>query len=220
MALKGLLLWICSLAVLSSSAAADETVPRNCSSQTQLMERLSADLKVAVECGDNLTNLTSAWSAQQTAAVLLSMRNLADSLHKHQLKGCQSAEPKQCPEAEVPNNGGLACVSVGNNTYCKPLCNDGYDFGFIRRSRLFDKCTEQTRYKWDTQYVGGNKLAVCNEATIRISGAKSAYFPKHQDCLTTKSNSQLQQSIIETFTTELKSKGIQGESRHGCLVCG
>ncbi|XP_056250729.1 uncharacterized protein si:ch1073-126c3.2 [Seriola aureovittata] len=217
MALKGLLIWICSLAVLSSSAAADETVPRKCSSQTQLMERLSADLKVAVECGDNLT---SAWSEQQTAAVLLSMRNLADSLHKHQLKGCQSAEPKQCPEAEVPSNGGLACVSVGNNTYCKPLCNDGYDFGFIRRSRLFDKCTEQTRYKWDTQYVGGNKLAVCNETPIRISGAKTAYFPKHQDCLTTKSNSELQRSIIETFTAELKSEGIQGESQHGCLVCG
>ncbi|XP_071336094.1 uncharacterized protein [Trachinotus anak] len=214
MALKGNLFWICSLAVLSSSAAQDETLPKNCSSQTQLLERLSADVKVALECGENLP------SAQQSAALLLSLRNLADSLHKQQLKDCQSAEPKKCPEAEVPSNGGLLCVSVANNTYCKPLCNYGYDFGFIRSSRLFDVCTEQTGYKWSTQYIGGNKLAVCNKAPIRIGGAKSAYFPEDQDCLTTKSTSELHSSIITTFISELKKEGIEAELQDVCLLCG
>lgn len=38
----------------------------------------------------------------------------------------------------------------------------GFDFAFIRRSRLYDVCSEQTKYKWDSQYIGGRTLAVCN----------------------------------------------------------
>ncbi|XP_070771565.1 uncharacterized protein [Enoplosus armatus] len=210
MALKGTLIWLCSLAVLSSCAAEDETL-QNCNLQTALFQHLS----VAVECGENLP-----WSAEQTAALLLSMRNLTDTLLKHQLRECHGAEPKECPEAEVPDNGGLACVTVANKRYCKPLCNYGYDFGFIRRSRLFDDCSEQTRHKWNTQYIGGNKLAVCNKASIQVSGAPTAYFPKDQDCLTTMSNSQLQNSTVEGFISELKNQGIQGEPQSACLVCG
>lgn len=58
------------------------------------------------------------------------------------------------------------------------------------------------------------------EALFQVSGAKTAYFPKDQDCITTKSSSQLQNRIIEDLTTELKNKGIKGEPRHACLVCG
>ncbi|XP_067465309.1 uncharacterized protein si:ch1073-126c3.2 [Thunnus thynnus] len=217
MALRGTLIWLCSLAVLSSIAASDETLHQNCSSQAQLLERLSADLQVVIECGGIPL---SEWSAQQTAALLVSMRNLTDTLHKHQLKECQGAEPQKCPGAEVPENGGLACVTVANKRYCKPLCNHGYDFGFLRRSRLYDECSKQTGYKWNTQYVGGNKLAVCNEASIQVSGAKTAYFPKDQDCLTTKKSSHLQDSIMGDLTTELNSQGIQGELQFACLVCG
>ncbi|XP_040906129.1 uncharacterized protein si:ch1073-126c3.2 isoform X2 [Toxotes jaculatrix] len=216
MALKGTLIWICSLAVLSFSAAQDETLPQICSSQTQLFERLSADLKVAAQCNKSLS---SALDAQQSSELLLSMRSLTDCLHKHQLKECQGAKPNECPEAEVPTNGGLACVTVDDKRYCKPVCNHGYDFGFIRRSRLFDECSKQTKYKWDTQYVGGNKLAVCS-ASDQIAGAKSAYFPRDQDCLVTKSSSQLQNSTIEGFITELRNQGILGEPQYACLVCG
>ncbi|XP_018516337.1 uncharacterized protein si:ch1073-126c3.2 isoform X2 [Lates calcarifer] len=224
MALKGTLIWICSLAdtvclcllaVLSLSATQHETSPHN--KQPQLFERLNADLKVAVESGENLP---ATLTAQQSAALLLLVRNLADSLHKHQLKDCQGSEPKNCTEAEVPKNGGLACVTVANKRYCKPMCNYGYDFNFLRRSRLFEECSEQTGHKWVTQYVGGNKLAMCNEASSQISGAKSAYFPKDQDCLTTKSNSDLQNSTLEILTRELQSQGIQGDPQYHCLVCG
>ncbi|XP_026211456.1 uncharacterized protein si:ch1073-126c3.2 [Anabas testudineus] len=213
MAFKGALIWLCSLAVLSSSTAQHETVSDNCSAKTQLLD----DLKVAVECGESLL---SAWSTQQRAALLLSMKNLTDSLHKHQLKECHGAEPKQCPEAEVPDNGGLVCVTVANKRYCKPMCNNGYDFAFLRISRLYEECSVQTQYKWTTQYIGGNKLAVCNEESTQVSGAKSAYFPKGQDCQTTKSNSQLQENITATFITELKNQGIQGQPQFTCLVCG
>lgn len=39
------------------------------------------------------------------------------------LTDCQGAQPEECPQANVPKNGGLACVTVANRRYCKPLCN-------------------------------------------------------------------------------------------------
>lgn len=113
----------------------------------------------------------------------------------HWFTECQGSEPTQCKEAEVPKNGGLACATVDNKRYCKPMCNyvsgtcmyqhlsyiflffmihivesgisntslfsQGYDFGFLRKRRVFDECSGQTGYQWQSQYVGGNKLAEC-----------------------------------------------------------
>ncbi|XP_069565383.1 uncharacterized protein [Brachyistius frenatus] len=208
---------LCSLAVLCSSSAQHETLLRSCSSQTELLQRLSADIKEAAEC---VENLPSDWSTGQTAALLTSVKNVTDMLHKHQLTDCQGAEPEKCRPAEVPGNGGLACVTVASRRFCKPLCNHGFDFGFLRMSRPFDECSEQTRYEWQSQYVGGNRLAVCNEAAIQVSGAKTAYFPKYQDCLTTKSSSRLENDVMDGFIAELKSRGVQGEPQSACLVCG
>ncbi|XP_047459390.1 uncharacterized protein si:ch1073-126c3.2 [Mugil cephalus] len=213
MDLRATLVCLYWLAVLSSSAAQDETA--ECRSQTKLWQDLAANVKVAVECGESQAYNGD---AGQTAELLLYMRNLTDSLHKHQLQECQGAEPASCPAAEVPSNGGLACVTVANKRYCKPLCNHGYDFSFLRRTRLFDECSEQTGYKWQSQYVGGNTLAVCNEASVQVSGAETAYFTK--DCLTTKISSQLKESTMASFTSELRKQGIQGELQHPCLVCG
>lgn len=58
------------------------------------------------------------------------------------------------------------------------------------------------------------------EEPVQISGAQSAYFPKHQDCLTTKSSIQLQNNTLQNFIKELKDKGVQGEAQYACLVCG
>lgn len=38
----------------------------------------------------------------------------------------------------------------------------GYDFNFMRRSRLFEECSAATQHKWTTQYIGGNRLAICS----------------------------------------------------------
>ncbi|XP_031171815.1 uncharacterized protein si:ch1073-126c3.2 [Sander lucioperca] len=212
MALQGTFVWLCSLAVLSFSVAQDDTLPQNCL-KPGLVEDLSALLKLGVACSD-------AWSTEETATLLRSLSNLTDILQKQQQKDCLHAEPKNCTEVEVPENGGLACVTVANTRYCKPMCSHGYDFDFLRRSRLFEECSEQTGYKWQTQYIGGNKLAVCNEATVQVSGAKTAYFPKDQSCLTTKSDGTLRRRFIDDLTAELKNLGIQGKPQNSCLVCG
>lgn len=118
----------------------------------------------------------------------------------------------------------------------------------MRRSHVYDECKNQTRHKWNTQYVGGNKLAVCNgkdlhnsatcfcavfssvtlnsahfpfpEASFQISGTNSAYFPRGQDCLTTTSSNQLRDAVLKVFTDELKAHGVDGQPQHECLVCG
>ncbi|KAK3554545.1 hypothetical protein QTP70_025398 [Hemibagrus guttatus] len=133
---------------------------------------------------------------------------------------CKDATPKECPTPTVQSKGGLVCVSASRRRFCKPMCNEGYDFGFLRISRLFETCSDATNYMWTTQYVGGNKLAVCNKSGIRIAGTSSAYFPANQDCWTTKSNSTLEQEIINAFENELNAKNFNGPYTHRCLMCG
>ncbi|KAJ4948291.1 hypothetical protein JOQ06_019827 [Pogonophryne albipinna] len=206
MALQGALMWICSLAVLSSCAAQDETLQCGYNS-------LTSNLKEAVEC--------DSWSSEERAGLLLNLRNLRDKLNRLQLRECQGAEPNKCPQAEVPEDGGLLCTTVSDKRYCKPMCNHGYDFSFLRRSRVYEECSEQTGFKWQSQFIGGNKLAVCNKAHIQVSGAASAYFSEDQDCLTTKSNSSLIESaIMGGFMSELRSADVQGEAENSCLLCG
>ncbi|XP_054655701.1 uncharacterized protein si:ch1073-126c3.2 [Dunckerocampus dactyliophorus] len=213
-ALKTTAAWLCLLAVLPCSNQ-DQVPVKNCSSQ--LLEDLSADLQVALECS---VSPSAKWSTQQTAALLLHMRNVTDVLHKHQQSECYGAEPVECPEPEVPKNGGLVCATLANRRYCKPLCNHGYDFAFIRRSRLFDECSEQTGYRWNSQYIGGNALAFCNEASIQVAGGKTAYFPKDNSCLATKTSDHKHSDIIQDFTEELKGLHLEADAQSLCLVCG
>ncbi|XP_028325119.1 uncharacterized protein LOC114477167 [Gouania willdenowi] len=214
MALRETLLCLCSFAVVTLSAAQDG-LSSNCNSQDEPFDRLSADLKMIVESG----KMPPDWSLERTATLLLHMRNLTGIL-RYRLRECVGAEPKQCPEAEVPENGGLACVTFANRRYCKPMCNHGYDFGFLRRSRPFDECSHQTSYKWNSQYVGGNKLAVCNEAPVQVGGASTAYFAKDQDCLAVRSSSEFTNTILEDFKNEIKKDNIEGEPQGACLICG
>ncbi|KAK1905343.1 Peptidoglycan-N-acetylglucosamine deacetylase [Dissostichus eleginoides] len=205
MSLQGALMWICSL------AAQDETL--QCGYQS-----LTSNLKEAVECDDSLL---FSWSSEDRAGLLLNLRNLTDKLYRLQLRECQGAEPSKCPQAEVPEDGGLLCTTVSNKRYCKPMCNHGYDFSFLRRSRLYEECSKLTGFKWQSQFIGGNKLAVCNKAHIQVSGAASAYFSEDQDCLTTQSNSSLIESaIMRGFMSELRSAGVQGDAENSCLLCG
>ncbi|KAK1791213.1 hypothetical protein P4O66_013233 [Electrophorus voltai] len=106
------------------------------------------------------------------------------------------------------------------STHCSGLEAQGYDFAFLRRSRLFEECSPATKHKWTTQYVGGNRLAVCNKSNMQISGVTSAYFLKDQDCLSTKSDSALEERVINTFVQELQDSHIKGNYTHACLLCG
>ncbi|XP_051936241.1 uncharacterized protein LOC127610308 [Hippocampus zosterae] len=203
MALRGILAWLCLLAVLPCSHQT-----KNCSSQ--FLEDLMADLQMAVEC-----SAKSVWTPQQTATLLLNVRNLTKTL-----RDFQGDQLIKCPQPKVPKNGGLACARVANSRFCKPLCNHGYDFAFLRRSRVFEECGPATGYKWSTQYIGGNKLAICNEAALQVAGAKTAYFAKDEDCLTTKENEQRKNDTLKVVAEELKKHdGIDGDVELLSLLC-
>ncbi|KAK1164317.1 hypothetical protein AOXY_G14580 [Acipenser oxyrinchus oxyrinchus] len=123
-----------------------------------------------------------------------------------------------CTAPLPPSSGGLVCVTINNVRYCKPMCNQGYDFSFLRRSQkiLYEQCGDHT------QFIGGSRLAVCIESRIPVSGAPSAYFPKEQDCEETVQDYSLEKQQIECFAKELKEDGITGEHNevNDCLMCG
>ncbi|MCJ8730946.1 hypothetical protein PDJAM_G00190920 [Pangasius djambal] len=205
------------LIVLSSAAVQAQTNSTDCSSFQWPYDEFTEKLKISDEC---MEVLAGQWTESQNSAILKNLNRLVDIFKKNRNAGCKDATPKECPAPAVQSKGGLVCVSAKGKRICKPMCNKGYDFGFLRISRLYEECSNATSYKWTTQYVGGNKLAICNKSNIQIAGASSAYFPVNRDCLTTKSNSTLEEEIINTFEDELKAKNIQGPYTQRCLMCG
>ncbi|XP_021253668.1 uncharacterized protein LOC110399381 isoform X2 [Numida meleagris] len=127
----------------------------------------------------------------------------------------------QCPRPVAPKNGGIVCVTIGSTEYCKPMCNKGYDFSFLRRSRLFETCNSTTGFTWTTQLTGGQTLAVCEPSERAVSGAESAYFPDNSSCLHTLAYSEPEQ--LNTFLGELAKQGIDTfnhDKEADCLICG
>ncbi|KAK4821128.1 hypothetical protein QYF61_013514 [Mycteria americana] len=136
-------------------------------------------------------------------------------------KVCKQLPP--CPLPLAPRNGGLVCVTIDNAQYCKPMCNQGYDFQFLRRSRLYEVCGNATGFSWTTQLVGGKALAVCNPSEVAVSGAKSAYFPTNSTCLRTLAFTETQTEQLKVFLEELGEHGINGSNRDkeaDCIICG
>ncbi|KAM7103160.1 uncharacterized protein J5F26_007823 [Ciconia maguari] len=149
------------------------------------------------------------------------LQEMLDLLHPVQEKFCKQLPP--CPLPIAPRNGGLVCVTIDNAQYCKPMCNKGYDFQFLRRSRLYEVCGNATGFSWTTQLVGGKALAVCNPSEVAISGAKSAYFPTNSTCLRTLAFTETQTEQLNIFLEELGEHGINGSNRDkeaDCIICG
>ncbi|KAG9274876.1 hypothetical protein AMEX_G9327 [Astyanax mexicanus] len=212
---QGHLKWLCLMLVLVSGGAQAQTSSPSCPAWS--FEHFSKMLKASEEC---LQSPEAQWTDRQTAALLDSLRRLTEILDKCQKAVCKDTMPGDCPFPVVHSKGGLACVAIEEKIYCKPMCNEGQDFSFLRRSRVYEECSAATNSKWTTQYVGGNKLAVCNKSNLQISGAASAYFPKDQDCLKTKSDPALEESVIQSFIAELRNNSITGNITHSCLLCG
>ncbi|MCI4376803.1 hypothetical protein PGIGA_G00192990 [Pangasianodon gigas] len=205
------------LTVLSSAAVQAQSLePDDCSSFNWSYDEFMEKLKISDKC---MEKLIEKWTESQNSAILNNLNRLVDIFKKNEKSVCKDATPKECPAPAVQSKGGLVCVSAKGKRFCKPMCNKGYDFSFLRISRLYEECSNATSYKWTTQYVGGNKLAICNKSNTQIAGASSAYFPVNQDCLTTKSNSTLEEEIINTFQNELKAKDIEGPYTQCCLMC-
>ncbi|XP_053731177.1 uncharacterized protein si:ch1073-126c3.2 [Synchiropus splendidus] len=216
MDIRWTLLILFTLTGVSFTVSPDESGPQNCSSQLQLFNRMLADVELADAC---FPKPPTVWSSQQLAMMLLHMRNLNEKMHKHHLTECEMAQPKNCTALEVPENGGLACVTIAMRRFCRPLCHHGYDFAFIKGSPTYVECSEQTRFRWSTQYVGGNKVAVCHWSRLPPQTG-NMYFPKSQNCLTTKQSSELTQNILEDLISEVKRQGIDGAAESACLLCG
>ncbi|XP_078284456.1 uncharacterized protein LOC144609925 [Rhinoraja longicauda] len=147
------------------------------------------------------------------------LQNAADSLRSLRVKACQHVNPKNCSFPIIPENGGLICLTQNKTRYCKPMCNKGYDFQFLRRSRPYERCGETTGYKWTTQYFGRNRLAHCEESAAAVSAEPSHYFPKRcQDVVYDHSEETL---LISAFQKEVK-RDLHGKvnNRTMCLLCG
>ncbi|KAF2982883.1 hypothetical protein EK904_005818 [Melospiza melodia maxima] len=99
----------------------------------------------------------------------------------------------------------------------------GYDFQFLRSSRLYEECGNATGFSWTTQLLGEKVLAVCSPSEVAISGAKSAYFPSNSTCVHTAAFPEAQAEQLNTFLRELAERGIDGSSRDlgaDCVTCG
>ncbi|XP_048060605.1 uncharacterized protein si:ch1073-126c3.2 isoform X1 [Megalobrama amblycephala] len=178
----------------------------------EVFDKKIQDLKNCLEAASDT------WAAYQNAKFFNELRILTDIIQNQQTKELQKLLPKNCSAPAVPEDGGLLCISVTDKIYCKPMCNAGYDFTFIR-SRLFEECSAATQYKWTTQFIGGNRLAICIKSQIAVSGASSAYFPEGHDCHKIKSHEQLMENIRKTFQSELDMAGIT-QLLHSSILCG
>ncbi|XP_039631525.1 uncharacterized protein si:ch1073-126c3.2 [Polypterus senegalus] len=202
-----------------SNALIGFSLPDNCLPSSKDPQMVSEQLKNLTECTKEEIDT---WDRRNVALVLSSAKRLMDLLEKKQRTACNDIIPAQCEVPIPPSAGGLVCVTISNIRYCKPMCNRGYDFDFIRRSRIYEQCGEQTEYKWTTQYIGGQKLAFCSKSSISVAGAPSAYFTENEECQQVLQNQDLQKSIINDFLKELKENGINGNHEMGydCLICG
>ncbi|XP_051773749.1 uncharacterized protein si:ch1073-126c3.2 [Ctenopharyngodon idella] len=189
----------------------------SCSSSELSFGKLDKNLKDLKNC---LEDVSATWTTYQKANIFNQLRFLTDIFQNHQTRELQNLLPVNCSAPAVPEDGGLLCAAAKNAIYCKPMCNAGYDFTFIRRSRLFEKCSAATKYKWTTQFFGGNTLAICSKSHIAVSGACSAYFPKSHDCHKIKSHEQLMKNITNIFQSELAMADITQLSDPIILHCG
>ncbi|XP_066549640.1 uncharacterized protein LOC136716061 [Amia ocellicauda] len=192
------------------------TSPADCPPTSTDYESLSATLKNFNECFKSDT-----WKRKEIDSFLGTLKTATDLLQIEQEKSCKNFTPEECPVPQVPSGGGLLCLTLNNTRFCKPMCNQGYDFSFLRRSRLYEECGHLSK-QWTTQYVGGNTLAVCQKSDTQISGAKGSYFPKDQDCRKMTFDNEAQEKMIKSFIDELTLSGINGMhlDKYDCLICG
>ncbi|XP_078055838.1 uncharacterized protein LOC144480340 [Mustelus asterias] len=177
-------------------------------------QSITSQLKVLANCSeDDVRSL----EAEKQSEILGMLNAAAGRLRSIHLKGCQNIQPRNCSFPMIPKNGGLICVTHEKTRYCKPMCDQGYDFVFLRLSRLFESCGEGSGYKWSSQYLGGKRLAVCSESTTKISGQNSTYFP--QTCLDAMYNHTQERALISIFKDELKKIGVD-KIKSKCLLCG
>ncbi|XP_019357853.1 PREDICTED: uncharacterized protein LOC109287336 [Gavialis gangeticus] len=179
---------------------------------------LTQQLKTFSQCFEKMLP----HSRNKINALAWRVQHVLELLRKVQAKACKALDKCSLPLA--PPNGGLVCVTIDHVHYCKPMCNQDYDFGFLRRSRIYEQCGSSTGFSWTTQLVGGNRLAVCNPASTAISGVASAYFPPNVTCWETIADATAEKHLINTFLGDLAKEGLDVLDKHDedfdCIICG
>ncbi|KAM3913609.1 uncharacterized protein RB166_018859 [Leptodactylus fuscus] len=179
---------------------------------------LQKKLKNFIDLDKDVTNLTM-W---QINSLIWWMQQALTSLKEHQSKVYNKAVlTTNCTMPPAPSNGGLVCAYFDSVFYCKPMCDQGYDFSFLRRSRLYETCGQQTGYTWTTQYIGGKRLAECIASDTAISGQSSAYFRNKKTCQEILSLGT-EETYIDQFIKELKENDITKNHKRDLdiFVCG
>ncbi|XP_027651335.2 uncharacterized protein LOC130155370 [Falco biarmicus] len=190
--------------------------PSECKSATvddvnQSLEKYSKCFNEMIAKGEKASVNYLVWTLQE----------ILDLVRPVQQKFCKQLP--LCPLPLAPRNGGLVCVTIENTQYCKPMCNQGYDFQFLRRSKLYEVCGNTTGFSWTTQFAGDKTLAVCIPSEVAISGAKSAYFPANSTCLHTLAFAETEREQLNIFLKELSEQGINSSNRDkeaDCISCG
>ncbi|XP_030059124.1 uncharacterized protein LOC115470252 [Microcaecilia unicolor] len=201
-------------AVMAHKVAEGNTI---CSNITILYE-----IADAMECLLHSFEPVASLERSQVNFLVWKYQQILDTFKKAQEKAWNDFTPKNCPTPLAPSNGGLVCVTIANVRYCKPMCNQDYDFAFLRRSRLYEECGQHTGYSWTTQLVGGSRLADCIASSVAVSGQKSAYFHPNMNCQQTMANATAEKEHIRIFLQELAKKDIaeQHEANYDYIICG
>ncbi|XP_077311041.1 uncharacterized protein LOC143930540 isoform X3 [Lithobates pipiens] len=171
---------------------------------------------------ENVTELSINQTAENVTK--LSINQTAENVTELSINEAAAFEQivklTNCPVPRIPKNGGLVCVYF-DNYYCKPMCNQGYDFAFLRRSRLYEECGTKTAFTWTTQYIGGSRLAECIVSDVLVSGQPSAYFNK-KTCREVVSDMKRKREHLDEFISELKIRGIQNNQKKELdfVTCG
>ncbi|XP_063262048.1 uncharacterized protein LOC134554888 [Prinia subflava] len=211
-------LFVLSLAVLHAdfTEAGPFAGLSDCKSAT--IDDVNESLKKYSEC---LPGMIANGEKASINSLVWTLKETLDLLRPVQEQSCKQL--LSCPRPVAPKNGGLVCVTIDNAQYCKPMCNEGFDFQFLRSSRLYEVCGNATGFSWTTQLVGGKALAVCNPSEMAISGANSAYFPSNSSCVHTLASPEGQAGQVNTFLRELAERGIDSSGRDAgadCVICG
>ncbi|MEE6488699.1 hypothetical protein FKM82_015323 [Ascaphus truei] len=183
-----------------------------------LEELLNLQIKSFSDKRDEISKL----NRTQMNSLIRSVQEALDMLKDFQNKAyIKTMSPSNCTLPLVPSNGGLVCVHLGGVQYCKPMCNQGYDFAFLRRSRVYEECGKHTGFSWTTQYVGGRRLAECIATPFAISGVSTAYFSDAK-CQQIVATAEMEQKYVTHFLGELKNKTIENghEELMDFVVCG
>ncbi|XP_053547612.1 uncharacterized protein LOC128639497 [Bombina bombina] len=185
-----------------------------------VLQFLDKQMEILKDYQDKFQNL----SRTEINLLVWKLHGVFDKLKEAQSKAYwKIISETKCPMPLAPRNGGLVCVYLANVQYCKPVCAKGYDFSFLRRSRLYEECGNHTRFSWTTQYIAGQRLAECIASSNAVSGVSTAYFDKGVNCQQISSDPVSEENVINTFLAELKAYNINKphmEMEYDFVLCG